>query len=124
MKSMQLFDNQTVNQGAPFPTNPDAPFDEITVIDHALTRPWTITKRYRRDPNAIRLSPNRVRRRGVVGEIEVVAEAKRKPHLDDSARDKRERTHQENALDEALKDTTACRRPRQIFPDDDRRGTR
>jgi hypothetical protein len=37
----------------------------------------------------------------VVGEI---AEVKRKPHQDDSARDKRERTH-ENALDEALKDT-------------------
>jgi len=26
--------------------------DEITVIDHALTRPWTVTKRYRRDPAA------------------------------------------------------------------------
>ena len=50
-------------------------------------------------------SPNRVRRGGVVGEIEVVAEAKRKPHRDDSAREKRERTHQENALDEALKDS-------------------
>src|ERR1700719_506989 len=25
--------------------------DEITVIDHALTRPWTVDKRYRRDPN-------------------------------------------------------------------------
>jgi hypothetical protein len=35
----------------------------------------------------------------------VVAEAKRKPHRDDSAREKRERTHQENALDEALNDT-------------------
>jgi hypothetical protein len=41
----------------------------------------------------------------VVGEIEVIAEPKRKPHQDDSARDKRERRHQENALDEALKDT-------------------
>ena len=50
-------------------------------------------------------SPNRVRRGRVVGEIEVVAEAKRKPHRDDSPRDKRERMHQENALDEALKDT-------------------
>jgi len=36
----------------------------------------------------------------VVGEIEVVAEAERKPHRDDNAREKRERTHQENALDE------------------------
>ncbi len=25
--------------------------DEITTIDHALTRPWTVTKNYRRDPN-------------------------------------------------------------------------
>ena len=30
--------------------NPDVLYDEITVIDHALTRPWTIMKRYRRDP--------------------------------------------------------------------------
>ena len=41
----------------------------------------------------------------MVGEIEVIAEPKRKPHQDDSARDKHERRHQENALDEALKDT-------------------
>ena len=41
----------------------------------------------------------------MVGEIEVIAEVTRKPHQDDSARDKRERAHQENALDEALKDT-------------------
>jgi hypothetical protein len=39
-------------------SNPDAMSDEITVIDHALTRPWTITKRYRRDRNAIRLEYN------------------------------------------------------------------
>jgi hypothetical protein len=25
--------------------------NDITVIDHALTRPWTVNKRYRRDPN-------------------------------------------------------------------------
>jgi hypothetical protein len=35
----------------------------------------------------------------------VIAESKRTPHQDDSARDKRERKHQENALDEALQDT-------------------
>jgi hypothetical protein len=29
--------------------NPDILHDEITTIDHALTRPWTITKDYRRD---------------------------------------------------------------------------
>ena len=38
--------------------NPDALSDEITVIDHALTRPWTITKRYRRDRNPVRLEYN------------------------------------------------------------------
>ena len=38
--------------------SPDALSDEITVIDHALTRPWTITKRYRRDHNAVRLEYN------------------------------------------------------------------
>ena len=32
-------------------------------------------------------------------------EEKRKPHRNDSARLARERAHQENALDEALKDT-------------------
>jgi hypothetical protein len=36
----------------------------------------------------------------VVGEVEVIAEVKRKPHRDDRARDERERRHQENALDE------------------------
>jgi hypothetical protein len=45
----------------------------------------------------------------VVAEIEVVAEVKPKPHRDDSARDERERMHQENALDEALKDTSGVR---------------
>jgi hypothetical protein len=41
----------------------------------------------------------------VVGEIGVIAEPKRKPRQDNRARLKRERRHQENALDEALKDT-------------------
>jgi hypothetical protein len=27
--------------------------NEFTVIDHALTRPWTVTRKYRRDPKAI-----------------------------------------------------------------------
>ena len=35
----------------------------------------------------------------------MLAEPKRKRHQNDSARDERERRHQENALDEALKDT-------------------
>jgi hypothetical protein len=32
------------------PANRDFLYNEITVIDHALTRPWTVTKRYRRLP--------------------------------------------------------------------------
>ena len=43
-------------------------------------------------------------RGSAVGEIGVIAEPKRKPDQDDSARHERERRHEENALDEALKD--------------------
>jgi hypothetical protein len=28
--------------------DPDLLYDEITVVDHALTRPWTVAKKYRR----------------------------------------------------------------------------
>jgi len=31
--------------------DPNILHDEITVIDHALTRPWTVMKSYRRDPS-------------------------------------------------------------------------
>jgi hypothetical protein len=31
--------------------DPNILHDEITVIDHALTRPWTVDKRYRCKPN-------------------------------------------------------------------------
>jgi hypothetical protein len=31
--------------------NPDILHDEITVIDHALTRPWSVDKTFRRHPN-------------------------------------------------------------------------
>ena len=55
--------------------------------------------------SALLLSANRVLRGGGVGEIEVVADAKRKPNRDDSSRVKREHTPQENALDEALANT-------------------
>ena len=53
-------DNQTVIKERLFldKANSDAHSDEITVIDHALTRPWTVTKRYRRDTDAIRLEYN------------------------------------------------------------------
>jgi hypothetical protein len=32
------------------PANPNAIFNEMTTIDSSLTRPWTVTKRYGRDP--------------------------------------------------------------------------
>src|SRR5262249_30016237 len=31
--------------------DPNILHDEVTVVDHALTRPWTVTKNYRREPN-------------------------------------------------------------------------
>jgi hypothetical protein len=47
------FDNQSVfkeriNRD---PANPNILHDEITVIDHALTRPWTVDKKYVHDRN-------------------------------------------------------------------------
>ena len=33
--------------------DPNTLHDEITVIDHALTRPWTVDKRYIRDPDPL-----------------------------------------------------------------------
>jgi hypothetical protein len=38
--------------------NPDVLHDEFTVIDHALTRPWTVTKSYRRDRNVLWVEDN------------------------------------------------------------------
>jgi len=34
------------------PANKNILVDEITTIDHALTRPWTVTKKYLRNPDA------------------------------------------------------------------------
>jgi len=31
--------------------NPDRLYDEITTIDHALTRPWTVLRTYNRERN-------------------------------------------------------------------------
>ena len=44
-------DDQTVVKERLFldKANPDILHDEITTIDHALTRPWTVTKNYRRN---------------------------------------------------------------------------
>ncbi len=45
-------DNQTIVKERIFidRNNPDIAHDEVTVIDNALTRPWTVTKNYRRNP--------------------------------------------------------------------------
>jgi len=32
-------------------TNPNVLYDEITVIDNALTRPWVVTRKFERDPD-------------------------------------------------------------------------
>jgi hypothetical protein len=46
-------DNQTVIKERIYldKADPNALYDEITVIDNALTRPWTITKKYLRNPD-------------------------------------------------------------------------
>ena len=46
-------DNQTVVKERIYldKANPDILHDEITTIDHALTRPWTVMKNYRRNRN-------------------------------------------------------------------------
>jgi hypothetical protein len=46
-------DNQTIVKERIFldKADPNLLHDEMTVIDHALTRPWVVTKNYRRDPN-------------------------------------------------------------------------
>ena len=46
-------DNQTVIKERIYldKADPNALYDEITVIDTALTRPWTITKKYLRNPD-------------------------------------------------------------------------
>jgi hypothetical protein len=47
-------DNQTLVKERIYSdkSNPNILHDEITVIDNALTRPWTVTKSYRRSPQA------------------------------------------------------------------------
>jgi hypothetical protein len=46
-------DNQTMVKERLYlePGNKDLLYDDITTADHAFTRPWTVTKTYRRDPN-------------------------------------------------------------------------
>jgi hypothetical protein len=47
------FDNQSIFKERMYRDKADLNIfhDEITVIDHALTRPWTVDKKYVRDPN-------------------------------------------------------------------------
>ena len=47
------FDNQSIFKERIYSekTDPNTIHDEITVIDHALTRPWTVHKRYVHNPN-------------------------------------------------------------------------
>ena len=46
-------DNQTIVKERIYldKTNRNVLHDDITVIDHALTRPWTVAKKYVRDPS-------------------------------------------------------------------------
>jgi hypothetical protein len=46
-------DNQTIVKEHIYldPANRNLLRDEITTIDHALTRPWTVTQNYRRSPD-------------------------------------------------------------------------
>jgi hypothetical protein len=48
-------DNQTVVKERIYldPADNDLLHDEITTIDHALTRPWTVVKSYRRERNVV-----------------------------------------------------------------------
>jgi hypothetical protein len=48
-------DNQTVVKERIYldKANPEVIHNEVTTIDHALTRPWTVTKNYHRDRNPI-----------------------------------------------------------------------
>jgi hypothetical protein len=47
------FDNQSIFKERMYrdKADPNILHDEITVIDHALTRPWTVHKKYVHDPN-------------------------------------------------------------------------
>jgi hypothetical protein len=47
------FDNQSIIKEKIYrdTVDPNVLHDEVTVIDHALTRPWTVDKKYLHDPN-------------------------------------------------------------------------
>ena len=47
-------DNQTIIKERIYldKSNPDILYDEITTVDNALSRPWTVLKKFRRERNA------------------------------------------------------------------------
>ena len=53
-------DNETIIKERIFldAANPNRLHDQITTIDHAYTRPWTVTRDYKRDPDPIWLENN------------------------------------------------------------------
>jgi hypothetical protein len=53
------FDNQSIFRERFYldKADPNILHDQVTVIDHALTRPWTVDKRYRREVNAQQVWP-------------------------------------------------------------------
>jgi hypothetical protein len=46
-------DNETVVKERLFLDKANPAHDEVTTLDHALTRPWTVMKSYRREKNPI-----------------------------------------------------------------------
>ena len=48
-------DNQTILKERFYldPANPDLLHDEVTTFDHALTRPWTVTRHYQREHDPV-----------------------------------------------------------------------
>ena len=64
------FDNQSIFKERMYldKADPNVLHDEVTVIDHALTRPWTVDKKYvHRFKSASRLAGEQLRRRIRVG---------------------------------------------------------
>jgi hypothetical protein len=53
-------DNATIVKERIFldPANPEILHDQVTTIDHALTRPWTVTRSYRREHDPLWLENN------------------------------------------------------------------
>ena len=61
-------DNQTIVKERIYLDKTDRTvlWNEITTIDHAMTRPWTVTKKYLRDPNPGPIGSRRSARRTIL----------------------------------------------------------